>query len=567
MLQSPFVIVCAMAAAAGGFSFGFDQGVISIILVEPQFLAQFPLVDAAVSPSASFCKGLLTAMLEFGAFLGALQSGFVSDKFSRRRTLFNGVVWFVVGSVLQTTAFSYAQLVVGRLIGGVGIGTLAAVAPLYISELAPPNIRGTLLVMESFMIVLGVVVAYYVSFATRNMASDWSFRLPFLVQITPALVLAVLFFFLPYSPRWLVSKGRDGEALATLCRLRRLPRDSPFVLAELIAIKAESAVQYRAEAVRHPNVAGKPGLANELALEALRWKDMFAGAGIFQRTHIGLGLGFFQQFIGINALIYYGPSLFEAVGLDFSLQLTMSGVMNICQLVGVAPVFYLLDRVGRRPLVIYGGVCVCLSHAIIAALIGVYGLAWQRHEAAAWVCVAFIFTYMIAFGATWSPVPWALPAEMFPSTFRAKGTALATCSIWLNNFIIGLITPSLIGQVHGAGAFVFFAVFSAVGTVWCYAFVPETRGKSLEDMDKIFGDDSAVRDAAMREACMVDVLAEVQRLVSREGVTTSTAGGDEHAGDRPSGGDRASDADSTGDKFLGKDEAKTDQVFVTTSDA
>ena len=151
-----------------------------------------------------------------------------------------------------------------------------------------------------------------------------------------------------------------------------------------------------------------------------------------------------NRFVGINALIYYSPTLFKTMGLDYSLQLIMSGVLNVTQLVGVITSLWTMDRFGRRPLLLWGSVFMTLSHLIIAVLVGKFSGDWSSHRAAGWVSVAFLLFYMLSFGASWGPVPWAMPSEIFPSSLRAKGVALATCSNWLNNFIIGLITPPLV---------------------------------------------------------------------------------------------------------------------------
>lgn len=452
----------------------------------------------------------MTAMLELGAFLGAAGSGFTSDKWGRRKTLLLGVLWFNLGGVLQASSYHYAQLVFGRLIGGVGVGTLAAVAPVYISETAPPNIRGALLFMESWMVVIGVVVAYYISYGSKDIPNDWCFRIPFITQMAPAVFLGFCFAFLPYSPRWLIKAGREQEAHQNLTRLRRLPNDHPLVLSELITMKSANKVQRAAQCERHPDLVDATSVSKQLKLEIHSWVDCFRRRAI-KRTHVAIGLGFFQQFLGINALIYYGPSLFAALGMDLEMQLIMAGIMNLCQAIGGTPVLILMDKIGRRPLVIFGSSVITACHAIIAGLIGAYGLSWSEHQGAAWFCVALIFIFMCSFGATWAPVPWAQPPELFPSTLRAKGTALATCSIWINNFIIGLISPKLIDTMHGAGAFIFFAVFGLLSLTWVLLFVPETKGRTLEQIQSLFNDCAGEKARILEDSCLQESIDEVRR--------------------------------------------------------
>ena len=326
---------------------------------------------------------------------------------------------------------------------------LSMVAPLYISEISPPEIRGALLVLEELSIVTGIVVAFWITYGTRYMAGEWAWRLPFLIQMIPGIVLGFGILFLPFSPRWLSSKRRDTEALDALGKLRRLPTTDSRVRQEWFDIRAEVAFHKETSALRHPKLQDK-SVASRIKLEIASWMDCFRH-GCWRRTHIGVGIMFFQQFVGINALIYYSPTLFKTMGLSYSMQLIMSGVLNVTQLVGVISSLWTMDRLGRRTLLLWGSLFMTLSHFIIAILVGKFSHDWPGHRAAGLFYVAFLLFYMLSFGATWGPVPWAMPSEIFPSSLRAKGVALSTCSNWLNNFIIGLITPPLV-QNTGFGA-------------------------------------------------------------------------------------------------------------------
>lgn len=214
------------------------------------------------------------------------------------------------------------------------------------------------------------------------------------------------------------------------------------------------------------------------------------------------------EFGGVNALIYYCPSLFEGMGLDYEMQLNMSGVTNICQMVACLWSLWGMDRFGRRPLLFGGAICMVISHLIIAVLVSQFSKSWPSHTTEAWVCVAFLCFFMLTYGGTWGPIPWAMPAEIFPSSLRAKGVAYATMSNWFNNFIIGLITPPLI-QNTGYGTYVFFCVFCAISLVWSYLFVPETNGRTLEEMDHVFQDNTGEREQNQRARIEADIAANV----------------------------------------------------------
>ena len=275
-----------------GLLFGYDQGVVSVILVEPQFLSRFgQIADGAAG--AGFWKGLLTAMIELGALIGALNQGWIADKYSRKYSIVIATCIFTVGSALQTGAVDYPMLVVARFIGGLGIGMLSMVAPLYISEISPPEIRGTLLVLEEFSIVTGIVIAFWITYGTQYIPSEWAWRLPFLLQIIPGLVLGVGICFLPFSPRWLASKGRDKEALRSLAKLRQLPETDNRVQLEWFDIRAEVALHKEINVERHPHLQDG-SMSSRIKLEIASWMDCFK-RGCWRRTHIGIGIMFFQQ--------------------------------------------------------------------------------------------------------------------------------------------------------------------------------------------------------------------------------------------------------------------------------
>ncbi|KAI9716724.1 MAG: hypothetical protein M1828_007586 [Chrysothrix sp. TS-e1954] len=473
----------------GGLLFGYDQGVVSVILVMPQFLERFGRI-ADGAHNSGFWKGLLTAMIELGAFLGALNQGWIADKISRKYSIVLAVGIFTIGSVLQTSASDYAMLTVARLVGGIGIGMLSMVAPLYISEISPPEIRGALLVLEEFSIVLGIVIAFWITYGTQYIASEWAWRLPFLLQMIPGFVLGIGIVLLPFSPRWLVAQGRNWEALQALCRLRRVGEDDSRVRDECRDIEIEVKLQREILREQHPRCFDASGnVIRKMSLETLA----------------GTSLAFFQQFVGINALIYYSPTLFKTMGLDHSLQLILSGVLNVTQLVGVSTSIWSMDKFGRRSLLMWGSAAMCVSHIIISAMVGLYQDDWAAHRPQGWVSVTFLFVYMLCFGASWGPVPWAYPSEIFPSSLRAKGVALSTCINWLSNFIIGLITPPLVENT-GWGAYTFFAVFCLISLVWTYMFIRETRGRTLEQMDHVFGDRNTEVDTERRRIVEQDFL-------------------------------------------------------------
>ncbi|KAI7499854.1 hexose carrier protein [Hortaea werneckii] len=451
--SGPFILCTAFLASMGGFSFGYDQGVISVINTLPQFHAVIPRAETA------FGKGFTTGMLLLGAFVGCWFYPYIADRWSRKKALLVSSIIFIIGGIMMTAAYDYGTLVAGRAIGGVGTGTLALGAPLYISEVSPPHLRGTLLVLES----------------------PWGglLALPFALQNVSALLLGVMIQFFPYSPRWLAMKDRHEDCLASLCKLRGLPTDDNRVQAEYRGIITEVRIQNVMLERRHPGISG-------VKLEVAQWLHLLSKKR-WRRTAAGAGVTFFQQFEGVNAFIYYAPTLFVNIGQSEGMALILSGVFNCLQLVGVLIAFLLIDRVGRRPLAIFGSMGMTTCYVIIAGLLGIYAGNWSNNTSAGWACVAMAFLFIIIYGASYSPLGWALPPEIFPISLRSKGVALSVSINWLSNFIVGIATPPMFEDI-GFGTYVFFACFCALAAIWAFLLVPETMNKTLEQVDEAFGD-------------------------------------------------------------------------------
>lgn len=328
------------------------------------------------------------------------------------------------------------------------------------------------------------------------MAGEASFRLPFGLQMVTATALGTGIHFFPYSPRWLALVDRLDDCRASLAKLRRLPETDERVQEEFLGIVAEIKFQKLVMEKRHPNARG-------IKLEILSWLDLF-NRKTWKRTAVACGVGFFQQFSGINAFIYYAPTLFASLGQTSQTSLILSGVFDILQMVAAFVCFIIIDKVGRRPLAIYGGFGTAIAYLIIAVLSGLYSHDWSAYMAAGWACVAMAFLFILIYGVSYSPLGWALPAEVYPNTSRSKGVALATCTIWLSDFIVGVATPSMMDNI-GYGTYIFFAAMCFLAGVWAFLLVPETNGKSLEEIDDLFGDTSSQEENDIIRANMASV--------------------------------------------------------------
>lgn len=250
------------------------------------------------------------------------------------------------------------------------------------------------------------------------------------------MILGAMIQLFPYSPRWLAMQDSHEDCLSSLCKLRKLPASDERVQAEYQGILAEAKFQAVMLERRHPGVRG-------FKLEVVQWLDLFTIKS-WRRTIVGAGVSFFQQLQGVNGFIYYAPTLFRNIGQSDDMSLILSVIFNALQIVGVFIAIILIDRVGRRPLAIYGGIGNMICFVVIAALVGTFDSSWGENTSAGWACVAMAFLFIIIFGASYSSLGCALPPEVFPNGMRSKGVAFSVAVNWLSNFTVYVQTTSLL---------------------------------------------------------------------------------------------------------------------------
>ncbi|KAJ5647145.1 hypothetical protein N7490_003517 [Penicillium lividum] len=513
VLQNPFLCGVASFSTLGGLLFGYDQGVISGVITMESFGARFPRVF-----SDSGFKGWFVSTLLLAAWLGSLINGPISDRVGRKVSMNLAVVVFVTGSAIQCAAVNIPMLFAGRAIAGLAIGMLTMVVPLYISEVSIPEIRGGLVVVQQLSVTIGILISYWIDYGTNYIGgsrcapntpytggtaskpsfdpyqdvpsggctgqSEASWRLPLALQIAPAIILGIGMLFFPDSPRWLLMKERDDESLAALSRLRRQPRDSPVLQNEYLEIRASIMLENSFAKEHFPNMSG-------FKLHAAQYMSLLTNWPRFRRLAIGCIVMFFQQFMGCNAMIYYAPTIFAQLGLSGNTtSLLATGVYGIVNCLSTLPALLFIDKVGRRVLLMAGATGTCISLAIVGGILGGYGSSLPDHKSAGWVGIAFIYIYDINFSYSFAPIGWVLPSEIFNLSIRAKAMSITTSATWMCNFIIGLVTPDMLDSIT-YGTYIFFAVFCLLALGFTFFCIPETCGKTLEDMDLIFGDTTA----------------------------------------------------------------------------
>ncbi|CAK5269350.1 unnamed protein product [Mycena citricolor] len=480
LVENRRVFVMAVFASLGGLLYGYNQGVFSGVLGMRNF-------DDAMGNSVtdSGKKGWLVSILELGAWLGVLLTGYIADKISRKYAVVVAVIVFCIGVIVQTTAHASPSIYGGRFVTGLGVGSLSMVVPLYNSEISPPEVRGSLVALQQLAITFGIMISFWIDYGTNYIGgtgatqSEAAWRIPLALQLVPALFLGIGILWMPFSPRWLVNQGRNDEALAVLSRVRGQSSDSEVVQIEYLEIQA----QYLFE---------KETLENKFP----QYQD-----GSFSSD---FKLGFFAYFTMDRQVYFrfYLESIFQKLGLTGNtISLLATGVVGILMFLATIPAVLWIDKLGRRPILISGAFVMAICHFIVAILTGLYQNSWPDHVAAGWVACVFVWIFAIGFGYSWGPSAWVIVAEIWPLSVRGKGLSIAASSNWMNNFIVGQVTPTMLQHI-GFGTFVFFGAFSLMGGLFVLFFVPETKGRTLEEMEEVFSDSAkiALEDQARLDA-------------------------------------------------------------------
>lgn len=436
------LIRVAAIAAIGGFLFGYDTGVIGGALL---------YVKHDLHATSSLDQQAIVASLLVGAVVGALLAGRLAGLLGRRRTLISAGWVYLVGGLGAALAQSLGQLIVARLVLGVAVGAASFVGPMYIAEMAPPRIRGAIVTFNQLMLTVGILVAYLANWALKDVSDNWRWMLG--LAAVPGLALALGMLFVPSSPRWLVERDRVDEARDVLRRIH----GKAEVEEELAGIE-HSAQQ---KVGRH-------------VLLSVSMRPMMV---------VGVGLAAFQQLIGVNTVIYYAPTILSFTGIGAGSALTQSLFIGVTNVVFTALAVLLLDRVGRRPLLLVG------TSGMVMAL-GVLGLffrvGWLQEHAPLLALVALL-GYVASFAIGLGPVFWLMISEIFPLPVRGAAESAASVVNWGTNFAVSFTFLTLVSLLTKAGAFWLYAVIGVLALWFIIARVPETRGRSLEEIQHQLG--------------------------------------------------------------------------------
>ncbi|ETN45120.1 uncharacterized protein HMPREF1541_09997 [Cyphellophora europaea CBS 101466] len=460
-------VVVGLFVAFGGLLFGYDTGTISGILAMPYWVELFSNGytnsdgEAAIDPSD---ESLIVSILSLGTFLGALTAAPVADFFGRRLGIFlSTAIIFNLGVILQTASTSQPLFIAGRFWAGYGVGLISAQIPLYQSETAPKWIRGTVVGSYQLAITVGLFLAAIVNNATKNRDDTGSYRIPVALQFAWAIILCVGMLILPETPRFNIKKGKYEAAAKSLARLRRLPIDHPALVEELAEVRANH--EY------------------EMSVGKGTYLDCTKGT-VGKRLMTGCLLQALQQLSGVNFIFYYGTAYFERAG--FENPFTIQVITNTVNVVSTLPGLYLVEKLGRRNLLLLGAVGMCVCQFIVAitgTVAGTTDLAAQR------AAIAFVCIYIYFFASTWGPVAWVVTGELFPLKVRAKALSITTATNWLLNFAIAYSTPYMVDTEHAnlqSKVFFVWGSFCLVAIAFVWALIYETKGLTLEQVDELY---------------------------------------------------------------------------------
>ncbi|EMC94708.1 hypothetical protein BAUCODRAFT_73879 [Baudoinia panamericana UAMH 10762] len=489
LVRNAKVFGIACFACLGGLLYGYNQGVFSGVLAMNSF-------GRAMGPYVSnqTLKGWLTSIFELGAWLGTLYGGFMAEIISRKYAILVNTVIFIIGVVVQVTAVAagHNSILGGRFITGMGVGSLSMIVPMYNSECAPPEVRGGLVGLQQLAITTGIMIAFWIDYGTNYIGgtgetqTSTAWILPLCLQLAPAVILGVGVLFMPFSPRWLVHHGREAEARKTLASLRSLSPDHELIELEFTEIRAQSLFEKRTVAEHFPHLADGSAWST-VKLQFVAMGSLFKSKPMLRRVALATVTMFFQQWTGINAILYYAPQIFAGLGLSGNTtSLLATGVVGIVMWIATFPAVMYVDKLGRKPVLITGAIGMGICHIIVAGLQGAFQHDWPNHVGAGWAAIVMVWLFVVHFGYSWGPCAWIVIAEIWPISQRPYGISLGASSNWMNNFIVGQVTPDMFtGMTYGT--FILFGVLIFMGAAFIWIFFPETKGLSLEEMDILFG--------------------------------------------------------------------------------
>ena len=464
------VSIFCLFIAFGGFVFGWDTGTISGFVAQTDFIRRLGQKRADGTHYLSKVRtGLVVSIFNIGCAIGGVILSKLGDVYGRKPGLIIVVVIYVVGIVIQiATIDKWYQYFIGRIISGLGVGGIAVLSPMLISEVSPKHLRATLVACYQLMITLGIFLGYCTNFGTKNYSNSVQWRVPLGLCFAWAIFMISGMTFVPESPRFLVEKGRIEDAKRSIASSNKVSVDDPAVVAEVDSVQA---------AVEAERLAGSAS-----------WGELFSTkTKVFQRLIMGIMIQSLQQLTGDNYFFYYGTIVFKAVGLEDSFETSIViGVVNFFStFVGI----FLVGRFGRRTCLLWGAATMTACMVVFAS-VGVtrlwpHGKGNGSSKGAGNCMIVFTCFYIFCFATTWAPLAFVICSETFPLRVKAKCMALAQASNWIWGFLISFFTPFITGAINFNYGYVFMGCL-CFSYFYVFFFVPETKGLTLEEVNTMW---------------------------------------------------------------------------------
>ena len=453
-----YLIFLSVVAAMGGFLFGYDTAVISGTIAQVSQLFELDALQ----------QGWYVGCALVGSIVGVLFAGILSDKFGRKLTMIISASLFSVSALGCAVCADFTQLVLYRIIGGVGVGVVSIVSPLYISEVAVAQYRGRLVSLYQLAVTIGFLGAYLVNYQLLTWSESgvlsgaplldkifisevWRGMLG--METIPALMFFIIIFFIPESPRWLIVKGQENRAMNILERIYGSATEAAGQLDETKSVLTEES--------------------------SSEW-SMLLKPGIMKAVVIGVSIAMLGQFMGVNAVLYYGPSIFENAGLSGGDSLFYQILVGLVNTLTTVLALVIIDKVGRKKLVYYG-----VSGMIVSLIfIGLYFLFGEALGISSLFLLAFFLFYVFCCAVSICAVVFVLLSEMYPTKVRGLAMSIAGFALWVGTYLIGQLTPWMLQNLTPAGTFFLFALMCVPYMLIMWKLVPETTGKSLEEIEK-----------------------------------------------------------------------------------
>ncbi|WP_303207142.1 sugar porter family MFS transporter [Bacteroides oleiciplenus] len=453
-----YLVFLSVVAALGGFLFGYDTAVISGTIAQVTELFGLDALQ----------QGWYVGCALVGSIVGVLFAGVLSDKFGRKLTMVISAVLFSTSAIGCALCADFNQLVIYRIIGGIGIGVVSIISPLYISEVSVAQYRGRLVSLYQLAVTVGFLGAYLVNYQLlayaethTNPGTDW-FDLIFVTEVwrgmlgmetLPAVLFFIIIFFIPESPRWLILKGQDVKATNILKKIYVSAKEATFQVNETKSV---------------------------LTFESKSEWSLLLQPGIFKAVIIGVCIAILGQFMGVNAVLYYGPSIFENAGLSGGDSLYYQVLVGLVNTLTTVLALIIIDKVGRKKLVYYG-----VSGMIVTLLlIGIYFLFGESLGISSIFLLIFFLSYVFCCAISICAVVFVLLSEMYPTKVRGLAMSIAGFALWIGTYLIGQLTPWMLQNLTPAGTFFLFAVMCVPYILIVWKLVPETTGKSLEEIER-----------------------------------------------------------------------------------